>query len=796
MDDTVIITIPPDKIKTAMESGLLSLEGVRVMHPEIFEIFAQEFFHSGLDLNDPAIFQLVQGNVFLVSAKEASTLFTGRVSEALMAIKWAWVYFDREKFLGEDKKRGLIKPYPSLRNRAGKVIKYLSFPAQFSSISIIPEPDRNDETVYITEGLKKTLALISLGFDSIGVQGVFNTGQRFSPEEIYGSPEIIKKIKGKKVVLCFDSDYISNRQVFNALVSITEYLKFVSSDVKIAHWEFSESLKGIDDFLFNKGKEQTLELLNNPITYQKFLSLGSQILKRDQDYIDPDCDSPWDTSALTEESRVAEIHQKLFTTIFDGTTDTYYQFNYVKNNWARVDSTQLFRQFREIWARYTQEENMSVYTTKLITTLQALKEVVESTRNISILVCKDAVLEFRGDGQIIPHEMNREIAKRFFVDSSLAIPQSYYYEPTADDQKLWDKFSDILPPEILEYVLTINALALAPSIAYSVLGRQIKFLFHYGSGANGKDLLRKIILACFPHELIGAISLQNLGKDFGLEPYLKTSISWSSENISKDLTRLEVLKNLVTQDEVEVRRKYKSSIRHKFSLIANFNTNHTLKLSDLQQSMDRYALIVYPNTYVKENEYNNAPNVKPRYHFSDEEMSRLSQMCFVKMLHFWEKAIDSKKIKQPPETDFLALQRKDSLLSQLIEDGILAKGGCITLERLKLVIYQHLEKIGDGVVIPSTSGVLFQPHDKNYRFPKTLNQVAELAKQSGFKPLLETKIVLKDERKVRLFSVGGLHLPVKGKDPIEVFHKDFLQKNGQPPLDEKTLPRIWKGYKP
>lgn len=741
-----------------------TLQAVQTFQPEVYTLIYNEFLSSGIDLNNDETMSLIKRHIHIVDSHEMASYFPRlKVADSLSQCRFGWVYYDKET-LTNSQKRGLLKPFPSIRNKNGKTIKYLSFPRDLAVIPIVPQPERSDDTVYLTEGVKKCLSLINLGYDAIAVQGVYNVGQRYSAEEIYSSQLVLSKIRDKKLVIVFDSDFQKNSQVLAALKEVITYFQKIASSVYIALWGYSEKTKGIDDYLNVNGVEKTHQTLKDALSVEHFVKRSQKFivemngLNQDTCYLVPESDlmKCFKVESLTVEAQVAEIHTNLFKTVFYN--GYFYQFDYDGDIWKQCDDVQLNRQIRAIWGQYKGElEEMVIYATRLITTADAIRERNTINRSKQFICCSNVIVEIDlYDYSLRFHENNRENKIKHFIRQDDIIPIEYVSNITDEHQALWNKFAEILPPEILEYVLTINSLAFNPEAAFDRLGRSMKFLFHYGSGSNGKDLLRKVILGAFVPSQICSINMQNLTKDFALESYIDKTISWSSENIPRDLSKLEVLKNLCTQDEIEVRRKHKNSIRYKFALVANFNTNHTPNLGHLYESMDRYAIIEYPYIF-KDKKECTADNHRPRYHFSSAEESILQSIALYKMLTTFCETMKRGSLVQPECTDMIKQGKKKSWLALMIEDDEIQQTGLMTIGRFKTILYQWLARQGEGNVLQTPSGIIFEPHEK-ISVPKSTRALTEYCIEMGLKNLTENKLVLENGKRVKIFTVGGISI--------------------------------------
>lgn len=131
-------------------------------------------------------------------------------------------------------------------------IKYES-PSKAPLVVDVPEFTRgvmgeDGRALWITEGMKKTDALVSRGMAAVGLTGVFNWRNAMGT---LGDWEDIP-LKGRPVVLCFDSDAAGNRNVQLAMSRLGAWLRtrgvsavnYLVVPAKVGEVD----VKGVDDF--------------------------------------------------------------------------------------------------------------------------------------------------------------------------------------------------------------------------------------------------------------------------------------------------------------------------------------------------------------------------------------------------------------------------------------------------------------------------------------------------------------------------------------------------------------------
>lgn len=141
-------------------------------------------------------------------------------------------------------------------------IKYESVPGMPNCLDVpafTREAMQTDGTaLWITEGMKKVDSLCSQGLAALGLTGVFNWKSRLGT---LGDWEDIP-LKGRPVVVCFDSDANSNRNVQLAMSRLGAWLK--TRGVSQVHYVITPgevdgvTVKGVDDFFTAGGTVQVL----------------------------------------------------------------------------------------------------------------------------------------------------------------------------------------------------------------------------------------------------------------------------------------------------------------------------------------------------------------------------------------------------------------------------------------------------------------------------------------------------------------------------------------------------------
>ena len=121
----------------------------------------------------------------------------------------------------------------------------------------------------VTEGAKKAGCLLSHGYIPVCLTGVWNGKQKKKLKAIPTLAPFL--VQGRPIHLVFDSDIVVKRSVQEAL-KVAGYLAVKAGCiVGVATWEYTESTKGVDDFIVNQGLEAFEEIMDNLIPFKQWL---------------------------------------------------------------------------------------------------------------------------------------------------------------------------------------------------------------------------------------------------------------------------------------------------------------------------------------------------------------------------------------------------------------------------------------------------------------------------------------------------------------------------------------------
>jgi hypothetical protein len=199
-----------------------------------------------------------------------------------------------------------FKITPSISTKNGKTAKYLQPKDTANRVYIPPGVDpQGKDTLYITEGEKKTICLTLNGFPCIGLGGVYGwlTKNRDGSSAVIPDFGAINWHK-RDVVIVFDADIAINDQVRQAEEELAQELISQKARVFIVRLPYSPGCaKGVDDFIKRHGKAAFAKLPRKAVKPRKMKG-------QTQASVNTSPDSPFaGTPYLIDRGRLSYIKQ-------------------------------------------------------------------------------------------------------------------------------------------------------------------------------------------------------------------------------------------------------------------------------------------------------------------------------------------------------------------------------------------------------------------------------------------------------------------------------------------------------
>jgi hypothetical protein len=154
-----------------------------------------------------------------------------------------------------DKVLDQLKSKTPRKNKQGKPVKYETPLNSNMALDVHPlmlhKVKNPKETLWITEGLKKADSLTSRGCCTIGLLGVYNWRGK---NELGGKTALAEweniALNGREVIICFDSDVMTKKQVHKALERLKNFLESRKAKVSLIYLPDAEGggKQGVDDY--------------------------------------------------------------------------------------------------------------------------------------------------------------------------------------------------------------------------------------------------------------------------------------------------------------------------------------------------------------------------------------------------------------------------------------------------------------------------------------------------------------------------------------------------------------------
>jgi hypothetical protein len=161
-----------------------------------------------------------------------------------------------------------FRVYPEIKTRDGRVAKYLQGKGSCNRVYLPPGVDpQGKDSLYISEGEKKSYCLTLNGFACIGLGGVYGwrTKNRDGSSSVIPDFDAINWNK-RDVIVVFDADIAVNDQVARAEAELAEELTRRKARVFTIRLPYGPGCaKGVDDFLMRHGKEAFNKLSRKPV---------------------------------------------------------------------------------------------------------------------------------------------------------------------------------------------------------------------------------------------------------------------------------------------------------------------------------------------------------------------------------------------------------------------------------------------------------------------------------------------------------------------------------------------------
>ncbi|MEA5469334.1 DUF3854 domain-containing protein [Spirulina sp. 06S082] len=472
--------------------------------------------------------------------------------------------------------------------------------------------------IFITEGAKKTAALLSAGYAAIGIVGIWNGCPKVqTSENLDPVPQLIPDLElfateEREIYIAYDSDQKpeTRNTVLYATKRLGRLLAEKGCQTHVINWDPALG-KGVDDVIKKHGLETFEKLVSQATTFKiitrqntpssevtnflRNITIGE--VSEEPSNV-PDSEKIW-----TQEAYDELFGDKPWITIQDVMhqwTGKFYEAvedALLLRTIARWLNTYTVRG-KEEWDYKCKFAKPSSASTILQWAKQLTGVSVKSINPPGINL-ENGTLKIEWEGQtpkhkLIPHDLNN-----YYTYCSDA-----KYDPNANSEDC-DRLLSALEPAQQDILLKLIAASLdLPGVReFTKVGR-IRAALCQGTGSNGKDAIRATVKQMYGGKGMSICSLSDFqqydqGRKFPLSALRDSRINWSSENSGAlSLDSLESLKQSITGDSLTSEAKNKDGVDFDVKSVFFFNINLPPRIdASLDAIATRYCFLTFNKTF-------------------------------------------------------------------------------------------------------------------------------------------------------------------------------------------------------
>jgi P4 family phage/plasmid primase-like protien len=667
------------------------------------------------------------------------------------------------------------QPQPHSSGSGDKMMKYAS-PVGTKPRLDVPPLMANavrmaSAPLWITEGVKKADSLASKGLPVVSLSGVFNWRSRLGT---LGDWEDIP-LKGRTVVICFDSDARHNRMVLMAMRRLGMWLESKgATDIRyliVPEEVNGAQVKGVDDYFHAGG---TLEGLRDAATAEMPSDNTRDAAFSDAVLADTVCSEAlegryrwaaglgwmrWDGKVWTEctDAAVMEDIRQWALAGFQRVLDQ-----------QRNEPNKDLRSQMDGWRG-------ALAASKLGNLLKLSRGILESAASDfdydpDALNCQNGILDLK-TGVLTPHDPDRLMTKITAAD----------YVPGARHPD-WEKALEAVPEDVMDWF----QLRIGQAATGHIPPDDIIMLLQ-GGGSNGKSTVMDAIARAFGekggyHTVVSHRALLGNASDnhpTEMMDFMGARLAVLEE--TPEAKRLDVnrAKQLAGTKAIKARRMRQDPVTFTTSHTLVINTNHRPLVDETDHgTWRRLALLSFPYTFRKPGEPCTGPNDKPgdgtlrQRLATDERVPEAVLAWAVAGARRWYAA---GQIMPPPpkrvEDDTLDWRRESDLVLSFIGDVLTFDWNShILAKELHEVFNKYLEDKGHREWTDRTFVSRFGSHDECSRNGVTRKKIRARDGRSTLSPGSTTG--------VNYYAWLG----VRFQDPYENDEVNEGGDNGVPPV--------------
>ena len=221
--------------------------------------------------------------------------------------------------------------------------------------------------------------------------------------------------------------------------------------------------------------------------------------------------------------------------------------------------------------------------------LEKLVPVKTPNRNRDLIAVNNGIFDYKTK-QLLPFSPDHIFIAKSHIDYVDNPPLPVYHNP--DDNTDWDvetwmsELSD--DPEIVQALWEILGAILRPYVRWNKAA-----WFYSETGNNGKGTLCELMRCLLGKGAYASIPISDFSKDFLLEPLIRSqAIIVDENNVGEYLDKSANLKAVITNDVIQINRKFKTPIAYQFYGFMVQCINELPRVKDKTDSFYRRQLLI------------------------------------------------------------------------------------------------------------------------------------------------------------------------------------------------------------
>lgn len=221
--------------------------------------------------------------------------------------------------------------------------------------------------------------------------------------------------------------------------------------------------------------------------------------------------------------------------------------------------------------------------------LEKLAPVKAPNRNRDLIAVNNGIFNY-ATKHLLPFSPDYVFVAKSHVDYKDRPPLPVYHNP--EDNTSWDveswmnELSD--DPEIVQVLWEILGAILRPHVRWNKAA-----WFYSETGSNGKGTLCELMRCLLGKGAYASIPISDFSKDFLLEPLIRSqAIIVDENNVGEYLDKSANLKAVITNDVIQINRKFKTPIAYQFFGFMVQCINELPRVKDKTDSFYRRQLLI------------------------------------------------------------------------------------------------------------------------------------------------------------------------------------------------------------